>query len=112
MTRPTNSARAAESILTSHTFTAPLWATPGEGGWVFVTLPLDLSDSIRSMPREPTPGFGSLRVEASLGTSIWKTSIFPDAKSHSYLLPVKKAIRATQGLDVPGVVAVSIVVLD
>ena len=90
-----------------HRFSAPLWEM-GEGSWVFVTVPRDASDSIRSVPREPRPGFGSLRVEATLGTSIWKTSIFPDSKTKCYVLPVKKAVRAAQGIEVPDIVDVTI----
>jgi hypothetical protein len=33
-----------------------------------------------------------------IGKSLWQTSIFPDSKSGSYLLPVKKAVRLKEGL--------------
>ena len=94
-----------------HRFSAPLWEM-GEGSWVFVTVPRDASDSIRSVPREPRPGFGSLRVEVTLGTSVWKTSIFPDSKTKCYVLPVKKAVRAAQGVEVPDVVDVTIELME
>ena len=84
----------------------------GEGSWVFVTVPREASDSIRSVPREPRPGFGSLRVEVTLGTSVWNTSIFPDSKTKCYVLPVKKAVRAAQGVEVPDVVDVTIELLE
>ena len=84
----------------------------GEASWVFVTLPQDLSDSIRDLPREPRPGFGSLHVEATIGTTTWKTSIFPTANGGSYVLPVKKAVRVAEGVAVLDSVTVSITVLD
>ena len=94
-----------------HRFSALLWEM-GEGSWVFVTVPREASDSIRSVPREPRPGFGSLRVEVTLGTSVWKTSIFPDSKTTCYVLPVKKAVRAAQGVEVPDVVDVTIELME
>ena len=114
MTTPTNSARVAAKTSASirvHRFSAPLWEM-GEGSWVFVTVPREASDSIRSVPREPRPGFGSLRVEVTLGSSVWKTSIFPEAKSRCYVLPVKKAVRAAQGVQPPDTVEVAIELID
>lgn len=43
-------------------------------------------------------GWGSVRVRAVLGGSAWDTSIFPDAKSGTYLLPLKASIRAKEGV--------------
>ncbi len=36
---------------------------------------------------------GSLPVIATIGKTIWKTSIFPDKKICSYLLPLKAEVR-------------------
>ncbi|HEX6026826.1 MAG TPA: DUF1905 domain-containing protein [Solirubrobacter sp.] len=74
------------------TFTAELWRHAGQGGWHFVTLPHDVADEVRarSLPRR---GFGSVRVRATLGATSWETSVFPDAKTSSYLLPVKGDVR-------------------
>ncbi len=38
-------------------------------------------------------GWGSLPVVVTLGKTSWKTSIFPDKKSGTYLLPLKAEIR-------------------
>jgi hypothetical protein len=40
-----------------------------------------------------------VRVEARIGGTIWRTSIFPDAKSRCYVLPVKKAVRKAQRIE-------------
>ena len=85
---------------------------PGEVSWVLVTLPQDLSEAIRAQPREPRPGFGSLRVEVTCGSSVWKTSIFPSAEFQSYVLPVKKAVRVAEGVVVPDEVTFSITLLE
>jgi len=84
----------------------------GEGSWVFVTVPRDASDIIREIPREPRPGFGSLRVEATIGSTVWRTSIFPESKTGCYVLPVKKAVRAENGVQPPDTVEVTIELID
>ncbi|MEK9860644.1 MAG: DUF1905 domain-containing protein [Alphaproteobacteria bacterium] len=33
-----------------------------------------------------------------IGASAWKTSIFPDSGSGSFVLPIKKEIRKAEGL--------------
>ncbi len=76
-------------------FTAPLWIwdASGEGSWHFVTLPEDAADEIKAITEgSPRRGFGSVRVEAKVGPTTWRTSIFPS--NDSYVLPVKKAVRA------------------
>jgi hypothetical protein len=34
-----------------------------------------------------------------IGATEWSTSLFPDTKRKSYLLPVKKAVRTAEHLD-------------
>ncbi len=59
----------------------------------FVSLPLDISHEIREISRGLTNGFGSLKVEARIGETIWRTSIFPVSKNGAFDLPLKLAIR-------------------
>ena len=83
----------------SYTFSATLWEPPGEASWVFVTMPESDSDEILDeVPRRP--GFGSVRVTATIGATKWSTSLFPSKELGSYVLPVKRAVRVAQGLDV------------
>ncbi|MCB2066292.1 MAG: DUF1905 domain-containing protein [Erythrobacter sp.] len=42
-------------------------------------------------------GFGSVKVEASIGESCWQTSLFPQ-KDGTWFLPVKAAVRRAEGL--------------
>jgi hypothetical protein len=65
-----------------------LWAYPGKATWYFASLPADLTEPLKAV-RGPSSGWGSIRVEATIGGSTWKTSIFPDSKSGTFLLPVK-----------------------
>jgi hypothetical protein len=90
------------------TFDAQLWQHDGPGGWHFVTLPLEVADELRDLAPRGRPGFGSLRVTATIGDSTWRTSVFPDAKSRSYVLPVKQQVRRTNHLLAGDVVTVSL----
>ena len=94
-------------------FSAQLWQWEGQGAaWFFVTVPAEWSERIRDIPREPRPGFGSLRVQATIGSTTWGTSIFPDSKTRCYMLPVKKAVRSAEALA-PGVeTSVTLQLLD
>ena len=87
-----------------------LWDARTES-WFFAALPEDLSAQIREIPR-PARGFGSVRVQARIGGSDWRTSIFPDSARGAYVLPLKKAVRDAEGIVDGGVVAVRLEVLD
>lgn len=90
-------------------FDAELWEYPGEAAWHFVTLPPELADDVRELV-PPGPGFGSVRVTATIGDTRWQTSLFPDSKTGSYVLPVKKQVRAANGLVAGDRVAVRLAI--
>ena len=77
-------------------FTAKVWLYPGEAAWHFITVPVEHADELRHRASVARRGFGSLKVEATIGTTTWSTSVFPDRASESYLLPVKRAVRAAE----------------
>ena len=74
-------------------FSAPVWVYEGEAAWYFVTLPRGVAAEVRECIAGTTKPFGSVKVSATLGTTRWKTSLFPDKKSNSYVLPIKAAVR-------------------
>ncbi len=76
-----------------YSFKAEVWLWEGQGAWHFVTLPQDISGEIKEVFGTNQSGFGSVRVKATINDYSWKTSIFPDKKSTSYLLPVKVEVR-------------------
>ncbi|GAB3499376.1 hypothetical protein GCM10027521_51150 [Amycolatopsis cihanbeyliensis] len=85
-------------------FDAELWVWDARRGdnWIFVSLPTEESEEIRDLTGgRPHRGFGSLRVQVTIGGSTWRTSIFPDSARGSYVLPVKRAVRAAETLDEP-----------
>ena len=100
------------------TFTAPLWqwsareGTGAPGSWCFVTVPLALSEEIRDSLVVPPRGFGSVRVRVVAGTSSWDTSIFPDATSGCFVLPVKKAVRVAEDVEEGDELTVTLTVRD
>lgn len=97
----------------SFRFEAELWEySAGQGSWIFLNVPVDESERIRELPRPPKPGFGSIRVSVTIGSSTWQTSVFPDSKSGTYMLPVKKAIRTAEGLEVGDPCRVELEVLE
>lgn len=92
-------------------FSAVLWAWKGKAAWFFVTLPPGIGAEVRELPRMPR-GFGSVRVRATVGNSTWLTSIFPEGKGKSYVLPVKKAIRVAESVEVHELVVVTLELLE
>ncbi len=77
------------------TFASLLCRWSAQDAWRFVTVPADLSEAIR-FTSGPPRGFGSVRVEVTVGTTTWRTSVFPDGET--YALPVKKAVREAEDL--------------
>lgn len=92
-------------------FESTLFEWDGPQSWVFAGLPEDLSDVIQEVHGDRTAGFGSLRVEVVLGGQVWRTSIFPDAKSGTYVLPVKKDVRRKAGVEAGDPVEIDLSVL-
>jgi hypothetical protein len=88
------------------TFDADLYLHSG-GSWVFLAVPADDSDDISEMVPKRN-GFGSVRVRAQIGDTKWRTSVFPDSKRKVYVLPVKKPVRESEGIDAGDTVEVSL----
>ena len=80
------------------TFSAEVWEHDGDAAWYFISLPEPIADDIEAEFGHRAAGFGSLRVEVTIGGSTWRTSIFPASKQQTYVLPVKKAVRVAEGL--------------
>lgn len=78
-------------------FAAELWRHQGEAPWHFLTVPPDLADEIDDLVGHKA-GFDSIPIEVTIGTSTWKTSLFPDKAAASFVLPVKAAVRKAEGV--------------
>lgn len=97
---------------TRYEFAAPLWRWAARREeWVFVRLPADVSAEIADVPR-PRAGFGAVKVAVTIGGSRWRTSIFPERTGGPYVLPVRKAVRMKEDLEVGDVARVGLETLD
>lgn len=85
-----------------------VWLYPGIAGWHFISLPKKQSQEIKKSFGAVARGWGSLPVLVTVGKSEWKTSIFPDKKSGTYLLPLKSGIRKKERINAKDIVTFSI----
>lgn len=76
-----------------------IWLYPGKAGWHFLTLDKKTAANIRSFVNGDCSAWGSVRVTVKVRAYTWETSIFPDRKLGSYLLPIKKQARKDLGLS-------------
>ncbi|WP_164158035.1 DUF1905 domain-containing protein [Sandarakinorhabdus rubra] len=82
-------------------FTGPLWIWQGKAAdgkpspmsWHFLTISGDAAAGIRAAAPGRSAAWGSVYVEATLGGTTWKTSVFPSKEAGGYLLPIKAAVR-------------------
>jgi Domain of unknown function (DUF1905) len=92
-------------------FTAEVWEHDGPGAWYFISLPEQDADHIDAIAADRRRGFGSVRVEATIGGTRWSTSIFPDRRRQTYLLPLKKAVRVSEALTAGSTARVELLIL-
>ena len=78
---------------------AKVWLYPGEVAWHFVNVDKKQSAELKEVYGKDRRGFGSIPVTVTLGKTTWKTSIFPDKHSGTYLLPLKAAVRRAEGVE-------------
>ena len=79
-------------------FQAEVWEHDGAAAWFFVSVPTSVADDIAELSLGRERGFGSVRVEATIGATRWCTSLFPDGGRGTYVLPLKKAVRRAEDL--------------
>jgi len=81
----------------SFTFKSTCWLWQAEkGAWHFVTLPKDKSEEITFFNNNLTEkkrGWGAVKVRATVGKTVWETSIFPSKEKKAYILPIKADVR-------------------
>jgi hypothetical protein len=68
-----------------------LWAANPK--FFLVSVPPEFSAEIRQFSEGLTNGFGSLKVEAQIGSIVWRTSIFPESSTGIFDLPLKAEVR-------------------
>ncbi|HMX04993.1 MAG TPA: DUF1905 domain-containing protein [Chitinophagales bacterium] len=81
-------------------FKAVPWQYQGQGAWVFVDLPKDTANEIRSIFKNEEQGWGRLQITAKIGNTEWKSAIWYDTKRKTYLLPLKAEIRNKEAVEI------------
>lgn len=84
---------------TTYNLAGKVWIYPSaHAAWHFVSVPKKESAQIKKDFATKTRGWGSLPVEVTVGQSTWKTSIFPDKRTETYILPLKADIRRAEDI--------------
>jgi hypothetical protein len=78
--------------------TGVVWEWRGPSPFYFVTVPDEESAELEATSSLVTYGWGMIPVEASIGLTRWKTSLFP--KDGCYMVPLKSAIRKAEGISI------------
>ena len=75
-----------------------LWKYSGDkASWFFLTLTPEAKKQIDEL-KGKRKGWGQVAVEVALGSSVWKTSVFPDKKL-GYVLPIKAIVRKKEKIS-------------
>ncbi len=61
-------------------------------------MPKEEAAQIRFFAGDKKRGWGSVHVLVTIGATRWKTSVFPDSKAGTYVLPLKASVRSAEGL--------------
>ena len=92
----------------SCSFSAKVWLYPGVGGWHFVYLPKSEVARVADMKVQKV-GFGFIPVTATIGTTSWRTTVFPSKKEGTYLLALKAMVRKKEQIVAGDMVRVTVV---
>ncbi len=96
----------------AYTFQTEVWLYPGETAqWHFASVPKSDSVRIKETFGRSARGWGSLPVRAKIGKTTWKTSIFPDKRSGTYLLPLALKIRKQEEIIAGDTITITITIV-
>lgn len=85
-------------------FTADVCLFPQDGGWYYVAVPQDYTDTLK-----PLADRGLVAVQVTVGGSSWKTSLLPIGDG-SQFIPLPAKVRRQENLAINSHVEVSFVV--
>jgi len=89
-------------------FTGPMWFWKGPSPYHFITVPEDESGVLEATSGMVTYGWGMIPVEAQIGDTEWKTSLWP--KNGLYVVPIKDWVRKAERLELGDPVTVRLAV--
>jgi hypothetical protein len=78
----------------------------GPAPFLFVAIPEEPSSNLKAISTRVSYGWGVIPVHARIGTTEWKTSLFP--KDGRYLVPIKMSVQKSENLSVGDSVVIQI----
>lgn len=88
-------------------FTGPMIEWRGPAPFFYVAIPEHVCEEIKAAALQLSYGWGVIPVRATIGKTIFTTSLFP--KNGIYLLPIKNAVRIPESLELDQQVKVKLV---
>jgi Domain of unknown function (DUF1905) len=80
---------------------------PAKGSWYFLTIDGETAQAIRAHATNAA-AWGSVYVEATIGGTTWRTSLFPSKQVGGWLLPLKATVRKAEKIVEGSVVEVKL----
>lgn len=87
-------------------FSGEIWFWRGPAPWYFVTMPEQQSQDLKAISNIVTYGWGMIPVQARIGKTRWKTSLFE--KDQRYIVPIKASVRQKENLELGDRVTISL----
>src|SRR5688572_13906871 len=78
-------------------FSGEIWFWRGPAPWYFVTVPEEQCRDLKAVSGLVTYGWGMIPVDARIGKTGWKTSLFP--KDGRYIVPIKASVHKAERLE-------------
>ncbi|MGJ8620359.1 MAG: DUF1905 domain-containing protein [Methylophilaceae bacterium] len=99
----------------SFSFRGQCWLWQSESAaWHFIHLPPEKSEEIKFFNENVSVkkrGWGAVRVQVTIGETIWDTSIFPHKESNTYILPIKAEVRKAENIKIGDEITVKLKIL-
>jgi hypothetical protein len=96
---------------TPYQFEAEIRLYEGQTKWHYVTLPVDIAQKIRKHRTDNGRSIEEIRVEVNVEATTWRTTLFDNKASKSYLLPLKANASKKGAMQVGDKLAITLTVL-
>lgn len=98
----------------SYHFTSRVWTYfNGKSTYYLASVPAETGAAIRAMQHgRPRRGWGSVPVSITIGSTCWKSSIFPESGSKSYVFLLNAKVRKTEAIQEKSSLTVTLTLRD
>ena len=83
------------------TFQGKVEIFPQKGGWVFIRVPLEITQNFKYMANR-----GLIPITATVGKSIWKTSLMPMGDG-THFIALNAKVRKKEDIEVGDTITIS-----